>query len=162
MTTKEFLSLTGEVREDITISLGDCSAGEFRQLVESEKKWNQPKVFYIPYNTPSSKNSKQWTGRVLIDSKTVKKYKENTEPYWLLQKKDFLQEVKGKIFPLRVHFRFVRGSRRKFDYINPTQTVQDLMVKYRWIPDDSMQYIIPVFDEYVYEKNKGGVYIWVE
>ena len=33
------------------------------------------------------------------------------------------------------------------------------MVKYNWIKDDNCQEIIPVFEEYKYDKNKPGVII---
>jgi hypothetical protein len=56
---------------------------------------------------------------------------------------------------------FVRGSRRKFDYINPAQTIQDQMVKYGWISDDNVDEVIPVFAPYQYDKENPGTYIKV-
>ena len=44
-----------------------------------------------------------------------------------------------------------------FDYINPAQTVQDLMVKNEWIEDDNANYIIPRFEEFTYDKENPGV-----
>ena len=58
-----------------------------------------------------------------------------------------------------VTFKFIRNSRRKFDYVNPLQTVQDDMVKHGWIPDDHCDIIIPVFEAYEYDKNGSGVLI---
>jgi hypothetical protein len=37
---------------------------------------------FIPNNVPSSKNSKQWTGKFLVWSKTAQKYVKDTEFYW--------------------------------------------------------------------------------
>mgnify|MGYP003154210750 CR=1 FL=1 len=69
--------------------------------------------------------------------------------------------IKEKEAPYKISFKFHRSTRRKFDYINPAQTVQDLMVKYNWIEDDNCNYIIPYFEEYEYNKEKPGVTIKV-
>ena len=62
---------------------------------------------------------------------------------------------------MTVSFQFIRGSKHKFDYINPAQTVQDLMVKNNWIEDDNCEYIIPHFEPYKYDKENPGVYITI-
>ena len=59
-----------------------------------------------------------------------------------------------------ISFTFVRGTRHKFDYINPAQTVQDDMVKAGWIEDDNAEFILPVFIQYTYDKQNPGV--WIE
>ena len=64
--------------------------------------------------------------------------------------------------PIKVHFTFIRGTRRRFDLINAAQIVQDLMVQYDWIADDNFTKLIPVFDPPEYDKVKPGVRIWVE
>lgn len=117
---------------------------------------------FIPYNVPSSKNSKQWTGKRLVSSKSVQAYRKNTAPYWIKYKQKFLTMLKTHKKPYRVHFKFVRGTRHHFDYINPLQTVQDEMVKYGWIDDDDMNNLLPVIEEYEYNKDNSGVYIWLE
>ena len=61
---------------------------------------------------------------------------------------------------IKISFLFIRGSRHKFDYINPAQTVQDDMVKYGWIEDDNAEFIIPGFEQYTYDKDNPGV--WIE
>ena len=118
-------------------------------------------TIYIPGNVPSSKNSKQWTGRMLISSKQVRNYISNTQDHWMLNKTTFLKMIEGKEKPYRIHFKFIRDSKRRFDYINPMQTVQDLMVKYQWIEDDSADHILPVIEPYGYMKNDGGVEIFL-
>lgn len=40
---------------------------------------------FIKGNIPSSKNSKQWTGKMLINSKTVRTYEKNYSFQWYLQ-----------------------------------------------------------------------------
>jgi hypothetical protein len=67
--------------------------------------------------------------------------------------------VAGKKFPVTISFKFIRGSKHKFDYINPAQTVQDLMVKNEWIQDDNCEYMIPYFEPYEYNKENPGVEI---
>ena len=86
--------------------------------------------------------------------------KESKEDY-LDNKDKFIKMIKGKDLPLNISFKFIRNSRRKFDYINPAQTVQDLMVKYDYIKDDNCTCIVPYFEQYEYDKEKPGVIIKV-
>ena len=117
------------------------------------------KEIFIPGNVPSSKNGKRWTGKYLIHSKTVMTYIKNSKNEYVDNKEKFLTMLENKEIPYRISFKFHRSSRRKFDYINPCQTVQDLMVKYGWIEDDNCLFIIPSFEEYEYNKEKPGVTI---
>lgn len=116
---------------------------------------------YIPFNVPSSKNSKQWTGKYLINSKTTREYIKNTKKFYQEKKDKFLKLTEGLEKPYTVSFYFIRNSKRKFDYINPAQTVQDLMVKYGWIEDDDIHNLIPHFKGYVVDKERAGVIIKV-
>lgn len=116
-------------------------------------------VLFIPSNVPSSKNSKQWTGKFLVWSKTAQKYVKDTEVIWKVYSTVFKKLTKEMELPLYVEFEYHRKSKHKFDYINPTQTILDLMVKYGWIEDDNADIIIPVFKPYVYDKGNPGVYI---
>jgi hypothetical protein len=123
-------------------------------------------------NVPSSKNSKQLvhvkrkddpskTRPLFIDSKTVQKYKKNTEMFYASRGTEFKRLVEGLPKPYHVTFKFIRDSKRKFDYINPAQTVQDLMVKYGWIDDDNCDEIVPYFLPYETDKLRAGVEIGV-
>ena len=114
---------------------------------------------FIPGNVPSSKNSKQWTGKMLINSKATRAYIKATMEFYMKHRVDFHKMIKGKEKPYKLSLQFIRGTKHKFDYINPAQTVQDLMVKYNWIKDDNCEEIMPVFEEYKYDKNKPGVII---
>lgn len=121
-------------------------------------------TYFIPGNTPSSKNSKQIIYRggknILLWSKLAQKYKKDTKEYWIKQGEKFRQECNfNNTYPLKVAFKFVRNSHRRFDYVNPLQTVLDLMVEYNWIPDDNADIIIPVFEQYEYNKENPGVII---
>ena len=116
---------------------------------------------FIPGNVPSSKNSKQWTGKMLINSKATRRYIAETKGEYMKNKMKFRKMLKGKKKPYKVYFQFIRGTRHRFDYINPCQTVQDLMVQYDYIQDDNCDCILPVFGEYLYNKEKSGVLIEV-
>ena len=117
------------------------------------------KQWFIPHNVPSSKNSKQWTGKILISSKATQKYKKATAEYYKLYGKEFREITENLPRPLRIKFTFIRGNKHKFDYINPLQTVQDIMVDHNWIEDDNSDIILPVFEPYVYDKSRTGVII---
>ena len=117
---------------------------------------------FISGNVPSSKNSKRWTGKMLISSKTTMKYIKNTQYDYINNKNKFKSMIEGLEKPYIISFKFIRGTKHKFDYINPCQTVQDLMVKHQWLDDDSCKDIIPVFEKYEYNKENPGVYISVE
>lgn len=123
--------------------------------------------FFIPGSTPSSKNSKVWTGRFLVVSKAVKKYIKASEPAWKDQAVKFKKQLAKSSKPYKIGFHFVRGSKHKYDFVNPVQTVQDLMVTYGWLEDDNVEIMYPVPLEYPkdsgqfssYDKNNPGVYI---
>lgn len=119
------------------------------------------KEIFIPGNVPSSKNSKQWTGKFLVHSKQAQKYYKATDSFWKAGAIDFNNQLKQHAFskPLKVSFTFIRGTKHKFDYVNPLQTILDLMVKHGWIEDDNADEIIPVFETYSYDKVKPGVKI---
>lgn len=116
-------------------------------------------MFFIPFNTPSSKNSKRWTGKLLINSKQVMEYKKETSVFWAKNRKAFLEAIKDLEKPLKIGFYFIRDTKRKFDFVNVAQLPLDLMQEYGWIPDDCMTEIIPVFLGYEVNKNKAGVEI---
>ena len=90
------------------------------------------------------------------------KYIKNTQYDYIKNKNKFKSMIEGIEKPYIVSFKFIRGTKHKFDYINPCQTVQDLMVKYEWIDDDSCKDMIPTFEKYEYSKEKPGVYISIE
>lgn len=117
------------------------------------------KVFVINGSTPSSKNSRVYTGKHFIASKATRKWVLETEKYFKTQKDSFLEELSKHSTPYKIEFKFVRGSKHKFDYINPAQTIQDAMVKHGWIEDDNCTVMIPFFAEYEYDKENPRVEI---
>jgi len=116
--------------------------------------------WFIPGNVPSSKNGRRWTGKYFIASKAVVNYRKATKEYYAKYAEDFKKEVAKQELPVKISFEFIRGTRHKFDYINPAQTVQDDMVKHGWIEDDNAEFIIPAFEQYSYDKKNPGV--WIE
>ena len=115
--------------------------------------------WFIPGNVPSSKNGRRWTGKYFISSKATAKYRKDTKQYYVKLRKSFRKQLAKLELPVKISFKFIRGSRHKFDYINPAQTVQDDMVKHHWIDDDNCENILPVFEPYEYDKENPGVEI---
>lgn len=116
-------------------------------------------MIFISGNVPSSKNSKQWTGKMLINSKTVRNYIKNHSDEWWENTEKFKEMIKEKEKPYKVGFYFIRDSKRKFDYINVAQLPLDLMQDYNWIDDDDVNNVIPVFLGYEVDKENPGVRI---
>lgn len=116
---------------------------------------------FIPGNVSSSKNSKQWTGKFLIKSKVARAYEKNAAIFYNMHRGLFFKLIQGKEKPYRISMRFVRDSKRRFDYINAAQLPLDMMVKAGWIEDDNADEIIPIFENYSYNKNDPGLYIKV-
>jgi len=123
------------------------------------------KSIFIAGNVPSSKNSKQMiinNGRTFfVWSKVAQRYVRDTKKDYVGYSSIFKKHLKGLKKPYKISFKFIRGSKRKFDYPNPLQTVLDLMVKYEWIEDDNADEVIPVFKPYSYSKEKPGVIIGI-
>lgn len=117
---------------------------------------------FIPGNVPSSKNSKQWTGRALISSKATRKWRSNTQEHWINNRLRFQKWSNDKPRPLKIGFKFIRGTRHQFDYPNPLQTVLDEMVRYKWLEDDNADEVMPYFLTYEYDKENPGVIIVCE
>lgn len=123
-------------------------------------------IVFIPGNIPSSKNSKTWTGKHLINSKTVSKYLKANLHFWTDEKtiKSFRELYNSLNKPVTIGFHFVRDSKRKYDWVNMVQLPQDLMVKNGWIDDDNTDCMYPwplmINGVYTtYDKQNPGVYI---
>jgi hypothetical protein len=114
---------------------------------------------FIPGNVPSSKNSRVWTGKFFVVSKTTTKWRKSTASDWELNRLAFTQKADQLPKPITVKFTFIRGTKHKFDYVNPLQTVLDEMVHKQWIIDDNADEILPVFGTYSYDKENPGVKI---
>lgn len=127
--------------------------------------WRETKFKYnifVPFNTPSLKNSKVYTANGVFPSPSVKKYLQKlgvkkysvhkgtfenykTRPN-LFEKavgpmKGFLSTRKT---PYEISLFFIRNSKRKFDWINAAQIICDLLTAHGVIQDDNMDYLIPI------------------
>lgn len=121
-------------------------------------------MIFIPGHVSSSKNSKQWTGRFLVNSKQTAKYIKDSEIGFKSNIAAFKLMLKNKSKPYKIGLHFVRKSRHKYDFHNVVQTVTDLMTKYEYIDDDNTTEILPfplkVNGAYeTYDKDNPGVYI---
>ena len=78
------------------------------------------------------------------------------------QMEEWRRMTAGKTFPLCVVFEFRRKTKARFDYINMAQGLCDAMVEANLIPDDSADYLIPVFVPYTVDKHNPGCTLRIE
>ena len=172
MSEKEILEKTIEFLEVLGKKAGEMILSDQRVFlsrygigsIESLRKWrramDKTRIF-IAGNVPSSKNSKQWTGKFLVMSKTCKRYIKASEEEYMIKRRKFLSLLQGKEKPYKIGFYFIRDSKRKFDYINAAQLPLDLMQKYEWLEDDDCNNVVPVFLGHEVDKSRSGVLIKV-
>jgi len=115
--------------------------------------------FWISSNTPSSKNSKVWTGKFLVYSKVAARWIRVTKKEWVDQRLRFISQLYGLPAPYYIEFTFYRDSRRRFDYTNASQIVTDTMVEHGWLQDDDADNLKPYYGDYVLDKHFPGVKI---
>lgn len=112
---------------------------------------------FIRGNIPSLKNSKvmgkfpsktvqKWLRLYGIQSyssrrKEVKFFKRISKTYDFEEITSPLRECKE--YPLLIGFYFIRDSKREWDFGNACQIVQDVLVAFDIIPDDSTKYLLP-------------------
>lgn len=133
---------------------------------------------FIPFNCPSSKNSKVATSRGVFHSATVGRYLRNLGiQHYSVSKKTVKEYVNRenlfrKAFvdwekptsPIKLGLHFIRDSKRKSDFHNISQIILDLMVAHDFLEDDSMDYMLPFPLEidgkyFSYNKENPGVII---
>ena len=115
---------------------------------------------FIYGNVPSSKNSKVWTGKKLINNSRVFLYKRQAQKQFEVHRNRFIKATANRPLPLNIKFTFFRDSHRRFDFNNISQVVCDLMVLCEWIEDDSYKFLVPVFNpEVMIDKINPGVKI---
>lgn len=115
---------------------------------------------FIHGNVPSSKNSKVWTGKMLVSSGIVYRYKKHTLIQYEAHRNKFTKAAAKKSLPLFVKFTFFRVTHQRFDFNNISQIVCDMMVLCKWIEDDSYKFLVPVFNpEVVIDRINPGVRI---
>jgi len=149
--------------------------------VDKLKEIRQRAIF-IHGEVPSSKNSKE-IGYIFLkgtqssnimarvrgnlrpvrlnlnSSKATKRYMKERMTEYSLKKSEFQKKLKNFEAPYRVVFSFVRKTKRKFDYINAAQIVQDMMVYTGWLEDDNCEILVPYFEKWQHDKLNPGVFI---
>lgn len=150
-------------------------------------------MIFIPHNVPSSKNSKVKAKHGVFNSPAVRKYlqklgvkkynssKKTVENYvtrpnlFMAYKSEFAKMMEGKEPPVFIGYHHVRDTRRKFDFSNSVEILQDLMTAHGFIEDDNVSFVFPVpmtkegelpaennlrkEDWYSVDKHRPGVYI---
>ena len=145
-------------------------------------KKKEEELIFIPFNTPSLKNSKIKTSRGIFPSKTVKDYISNlgiqrysasrkevvgykNRPNLIEELRDkFNKALEGKEPPFEIGFHFVRKTKHKFDFNNANQIIADLLVAHGIIEEDNMDVFIPYAfkmnnEYYTLDKENPGVYL---
>lgn len=102
----------------------------------------------------SKKNSKRVFSRygktVVLPSKVYEKSK----PDFLWQLKDaknkkIWENLMAKTkYPICLNIKIYRKTKRKFDYNNIIQGLQDILVEADYLPDDDADHLIPFFEPY--------------
>lgn len=116
-------------------------------------------TFFIPTNTPSSKNSRVWTGKYFLPSAYTRKWIKKTKVDWESQRSRFLAAIAELPTPYFIEFTFIRKTKHKFDYINIAQAPFDEMTKHGWLTDDNADVVKPYFGDYLYDKHNPGLII---
>lgn len=125
---------------------------------------------FIPNEVKSKKNSKRLLpfrkkdgkcGCKTISSKQYLDYANTTIGYYEANCLVFAQMIKNLTPPYNIEFTFAMTTKRKFDYNNLSQGVQDLMVQAGWLEDDHYGFVKPFFGDVIVDKEKPGVYIKV-
>ena len=127
---------------------------------------------FVPFNTPSLKNSKMYTKNGVFPSPAVKKYLQKigvqkynvskgthvnykTRPNLFEKAVEPMKETflrmehtglhdEKHILPHVIGLFFIRNSRRKFDWINAAQIICDLLTAHSVINDDDVDNLIPM------------------
>lgn len=114
---------------------------------------------FISGHVPSKKNGKfAINGRVIMN-KSVSQYIKATEWHYKTNRQKFLELINNKTKHILLCMYFIRKDNRRFDYVNISQIVLDLLVKYNWIDDDNANTVIPVFLGHTVCKGSEGVFI---
>lgn len=126
--------------------------------------------WFIPYQTPSKKNTQQLyvkktkDGRSIPGTTTSKRYKDYiqvTKKYWETFAIEFKQTISklGLHYPLNIEFTFIRATNQEVDYVGPLESVQDIMQDFWWIPNDDYKHLRPHLGYMEVDKNNPGVRI---
>ena len=151
-----------------------------REKIRISKLYGKSEMVFIPFNIPSSKNSKVATSRGVFHSKTVGKFLRDigVQHYSVSKKEITYYKTKPCLFPVTelkklflgadkpsiVGIHFVRQTKSKFDFHNICQIIFDLLVAFDIIEDDNMDCVLPFpleIDDKWYSVDKNNPGAWV-
>lgn len=121
----------------------------------------------LPIELHSSKNGQQIIynkrlERLMVIKKAVARQQDNQLKILLMANKRIWEKmIEGKKYPLKVGFYVWRKTKRRFDWGNIVQGLQDSMVKNGYLPDDSAFYLTPFFLGFDVDPNNPRVEICV-
>ena len=135
-----------------------------KQLKKVKTPYHGNNLIFIPYNTPSLKNSKVKTKSGIFSSPTVNKYLrklgiqsfssskkivkgyvDKTKPNLIEAiREQFLEMKKEKGDPIFIGYHQVRETNRLFDFSNSIEIIQDLFTAHNFIEDDNVKYVFPI------------------
>ena len=135
-----------------------------KNLKEVKILYHGNNLIFIPYNTPSLKNSKVKTKSGIFSSPTVNKYLrklgiqsfssskkivkgyvDKTKPNLIeALREQFLEMKKEKGDPIFIGYHQVRETNRLFDFSNSIEIIQDLFTAHNFIEDDNVKYVFPI------------------
>lgn len=119
-------------------------------------------IFGELYSSKNSKRIVHFGNRpALISSKAYLSSIKPIEQQLVLNRYKWLKEIENASKPLYIGFKLYRKTKRRFDYANIIQGLQDLMVKCNWLVDDNADELIPVFFPYKVDKNNPRTEIFL-
>jgi hypothetical protein len=146
------------------------------------KASEQRQRFFIPFNVPSSKNSRVMApGKGSFNSPAVSKYLQKLGVQHYSTSKKVVKEYKTRpnlfkeVFkgitfknysPLILGYHPVRDSKRQFDLHNVFQIIGDLLTAHDIIEDDNADCLIPIPYEmngkfYSVDKENCGIWLFI-
>lgn len=98
---------------------------------------------YLTGAVPSSKNGRSCISGYSVASAQTQKWRLQVRSQFKKHAKTF-RDALPQEKPIFMGFHFVRTDKRKFDFINPVQALQDMMVSEKWIEDDHSDLLLPI------------------
>lgn len=122
----------------------------------NEDEW----IVLIGKQLRSSKNSKTFNSKTkrLFSTKLVTEYRKWVQPLLQSQRTKWDNMMKNKQYPITLEIYLYRYTKRRADWCNLLQLLQDEMVKAGYILDDSIFHLTPMIKGFeIVPENKAGV-----
>jgi len=97
----------------------------------------------------------------LMPSKAVCTFQQNKKSDFKRLLPTWNKMIKDINPPYRIGYYFIRESMRVFDYINAAHIIQDMMATYEYYEDDNVNFVIPEFLGYHWNKERPGCIVTV-